>query len=109
MSEDRVIVKLKTDKVTGKFQIEVIGHEGNMHCSDELDAALIQDIMNMEIPGLELGLTDKDGGKTSEYYDEAAKAHKVKPVKMDDAPFPEEEEAFGGKKAKTPLGLGFGV
>ena len=108
MSNDRVIVKLSTNKRMGTFTAEVIGHEGTSKCSDAVDEALIQDILNMEIEGFGKMTTIEDGGKTDEYFEEEAKKHQNKAIKMDDPPFPDDPGA-GGKKTKTPLGLGYGV
>lgn len=107
MSTDRVIVRLSTNKKRGTFTAEVVGHEGASRCSDAVDEALINDILNMEIDGFGAMTTKEDSGKTSEFYNEV-KPHVAKPIKMDDPPFPEDDGSSGGGK-KTKMGLGYGV
>lgn len=98
----KIIIRLRSDKRTGKFEAKIIGHEG-VKCADGLDESLLHDLMETEIEGFE-ALTPTDGGLTPEHYRE--KNEGVKP-KEHDAPFPEEEEKQ--KNKEEDLSLGFDV
>lgn len=100
MSNGKIIIRLRSDKRTGKFEAKVIGHEG-VRCADGLDEKLLQDLLESDIEGFEsMGITDS--GHTPEFYKDKNKGMKPK---EQEAPFPEEEE----KAKKEDLSLGYDV
>lgn len=103
----KIILRLKNDKRTGKFEAKIIGHDGDVHCSDDLDEALLKDILEAEIPGFGNMAEVTDSGKTPEHFEEKRRKQKSMAVKPQDSPpFNEEEEKT---KKEKDLGLGFGV
>jgi hypothetical protein len=102
----KVIIKLSTNKKNGRFTAEVIGHEGNFACSDELDRRLLQELMTVEIPGFDNFVEIDDSGKTKEYFNQKNKGHKFYQDNISDAPFIEEESSSKSKKQKLDLGYG---
>lgn len=103
---DKIIIRLRTDKKTGQFEVKVLGHTGSASCSDGLDDDILQDLLEAEIPGFGNMATVTGSGKTSEGIDAVQKpstGHKVKPNST------EEEDDFletPGKERKMDLGFG---
>ena len=101
----QIILRLKTDNKSGKFEAKILGHEGGASCHDGLDEALIRDILDADIMGFGELAQVEDGGKTTEHFEE--KRQKCGKKSQTDAPFNDEED---DKKSKAKdLSLGFGV
>lgn len=99
----KIILRLKTNKQTGHFEAKIVGHEGSAKCSDNLDEALLRDLLESDIGDFGNMAEIEDSSKTSEYFEEKrGKKHSCK-----EAPFGEEEEET--PKKQKDLSLGFGV
>jgi len=104
----KIILRLKNDKRTGMFEAKIIGHEGDVHCSDDLDESLLKDLLEAEIPGFGDMADVTDSGKTPDHFEEKRKRQNAMGAKpLETAPFDEEEEEK--KKKGKELDLGFGV
>lgn len=104
----QIILRLRTDNTTGKFEAKILAHEGGATCADGMDEALIRDILDSNIYGFGELAQVEDGGKTSEFFDEKKQKMGKRYVKANDgAPFSEDEEEKSNKQ--KDLSLGFGV
>ena len=92
-------IQLKIDK-KGNFKRQLI-REGKSVCKLGDDKSLLDDLLNVEIPGFigKFGEVD-DNGKTQEYYEQTRP--KVSPIKHD-------EEEFKVNKPQRKLDQGYGV
>jgi hypothetical protein len=100
-----VKVRVRIDK-QGNFKREII-REGQTICESGDDKKLLDDLLNLQIPGYfgKFG-TVTERGKTAEAYEQSRP--KVAPI----ADTPEEEEEFGTTSPQTPqkkLDQGYGV
>lgn len=103
--DGKIIIRLRTDKITGAFEAKVLRHEGGATCADGIDEALLKDILEAEIPGFGNMIEITDSSKTSEHYEEKQNKKQTPKVDLNNPPFPEEEE----KEKKKDLSLGYGV
>lgn len=103
----KIILRLKNDNRTGKFEAKIIGHEGEVHCSDDLDESLLRDLLEADIPGFGNMTEVTDSGKTPEHFEDKRKKQNPMAAKPSTiTPFDEEEDK---PKKEKDLGLGYGV
>lgn len=105
--DGKIIIRLRTDNKTGKFEAKILGHEGGAKCSDGIDEALLRDILEAEIPGFGDMVKVTDASKTNEFFQEKQNKKETPQINPNDPVFPEEEEEE--KKKGKDLSNGYGV
>ena len=106
----QIILRLRTDNTTGKFEAKILSHEGGASCADGMDEALIRDILDSDIQGFGGLAQVEDGGKTSEFFDEKRQKMGKRFIKTSpEAPFSEDENEEEKSNKQKDLSLGFGV
>lgn len=101
-----VIVRLVVNKRNGTYKTEIVGHENGALCGDGVDADIVEDLMNAEVPGFGHLSTHDDSGKTCEHFEEKAKKSKPHAYNQGDDDEDGDDEMTSKKKK---LDLGYGV
>lgn len=104
MGKVRIRVRTSPD---GKVNYTILGHSDGATCHNTDGAALIQRMIDQNVPGFGGGGEELDGGKTQEFYD----TKKVRTV----APLPGkpkntfDEEPEEEQQKRQDMSLGFGT
>jgi hypothetical protein len=107
-SNGKVLIQLKTDKTTGEFKAEIVGHEDGATCG-VLDEKILEHFMTAPVPGFGDLAEIEDEGKTMEYYEQQRnKMINQNPVQQEED---EEDSLFQSKEKEKgkDLDLGYGV
>ena len=104
-----IVVRLSLDKKTGSYEAKVLRHEGDSACGDDIDAEIIQDLLDAEIPEFGHMLQHGDSGHTSEYFEEKAAKQKSCKYRYNDIDNDEGDDEGGKTNKSKKVELGYGV
>jgi len=103
-----VVVRLTTNKRTGEFRAEVVGHENGAKCSDGVDHDILEDLLSAEVEGFGDLMIKTDEGNTPEFYEEKG-AKKGAPMVAKPSKGQEMTPLTTPKGKQKQLDKGFGV